>query len=89
MNGIPEIMPELIVDQNRNFKAQSVFSKRLSEHEWRSESAGGQEFHTVMFNPDTQSFICDCGDFIHRGKICKHIISVIRKDVKNINLKVI
>ncbi len=82
-------MTELIVDKSRNFKAQSVFSKRLHLNEWRSESAGGQEFHTVMFNPALQQFTCDCADYNYRGKVCKHIISVIRKYAKNINLKII
>jgi uncharacterized Zn finger protein len=79
---------KIYAEQSRNYKAQSILIKRLSQHDWICSSIEGKRNYSVKYQTDKAKLECECGDFVHRGNVCKHIIAVISTYCKNFELVV-
>lgn len=70
-------------------RADTVRTIRDKDHarKYLAQTAGNIGYHVVTYSKDNNSFTCSCQAFTYgHGLACKHIISVAKKFVKNIEI---
>lgn len=80
----------IAIEQKKLDGSENVKVNKGVPGTWIAQSNGSTKIYLIKFNKQTVSFNCECESYkFGKGKPCKHIASVVKKYVKNAEIKII